>query len=75
VQFQHLFLKQKVQNGNFSKQISQHLKLSLFGQQLFDASIFRFSYFEIFAAVEMLKKFKMTKYAASSGITLATKKQ
>jgi len=47
----------------------------LFGQQLFDAIIFRFSHFEIFAALEMLKKFKMTKYAASSAITLASKEQ
>jgi len=64
-----------VQNGNFSKQILQHLKLSLFGQQLLGASIFRFSYFEIFAAAKMLQKFKMTKYAASSDIMVATKEQ
>jgi len=53
----------------------QHLKLSLFGQQLLGASIFRFSYFEIFAAAKMLQKFKMTKYASSSDIMVATKEQ
>jgi len=51
----------------------QHLKLSLFGQQLLGDSIYRFSYFEI--AAKMLQKFKMTKYAASSEIMVATKEQ
>jgi len=61
VQFKHFLLNKKVQNGNFSKQILQHLKRSLFGQQLLGFSIIRFSYFEMFAAVKMLQKFKVTK--------------
>ena len=64
-----LILTQKPQLGR------EHLKLSLFGQQLLGASIFRFSYFEIFAAAKMLQKFKMTKYASSSDIMVATKEQ